>query len=250
MKSQGINRWFTLGAVVCIALAIAQSSWSQEKEKTYPRKSSDPYAAKQIEAAKKQANEARKQVEAAREQAKAALWQNDRFKFVIATGGHRENAELSQAAEAVRDAKNEEEQADAKAKLQGLLEDVFEEDMNRRKDALVEMESRLRKLQLQLEQRRDKMEEIVELQAKVLINEANGLGFYSGGSQSIEVPININEQNNHFKGPHIEYRPTPVRITAPIPAPTISPAAAPEPAQPPAPPEPAAADEEDEGGRR
>jgi hypothetical protein len=254
MKSQGLNRWITLGAVTYIALAIAQSSWSQEKKvKTYPRHSSDPYAADQLEEAKIQVDKARKVAEAARKDAEAARWHADKFKFVIATGGHRENAELCRAAEAVRDAKSEEEQDEAKDNLRGLLEDVFEEDMNRRKDSLVEMESRLRKLKQQLEQRREKMEDIVELQMQVLVNEANGLGFYSGGPQPFEVPIG--DGNNpfarpiHVESPRIEYRPTPVRITAPrtelvMEAPTqpIEPPVptAAEPAQPPAPPERAA----------
>lgn len=238
MNSLRPNQWIAFGVVVCIALAVAQSGSSQEpKVKTYPRRSSDPYAAQQIEAAKQHAKAAAKQVAAARAQA-------EMFKFVIATGGPEGHSEVRQAAEAVRDAKDDNEKEKAESKLRELLEDSFDADMSRRKESLIEMEDRLKKLQRQLERRREKMEEIVDLQMKVLVNEADGLGFYSGGAQPFEVPIIGDDQNNPFGAPlRINYQPTPVRISAPIPVPTIAPAPAAAPAEP-VPPIPAASERE------
>lgn len=50
--------------------------------------------------------------------------------------------------------------------------------MVRREAEVTKVEQRLAKLRELLERRRTKKQEIVELQTKVVINEADGLGFY------------------------------------------------------------------------
>lgn len=84
------------------------------------------------------------------------------------------------AAVAVQDAKGDEAGADAQKHLAGLREEFFDADMVRREQELVQIEQRLSQLRGQLDRRRTKKQEIIELQAKVALNEAEGLGFYDG----------------------------------------------------------------------
>jgi hypothetical protein len=60
--------------------------------------------------------------------------------------------------------------------------------VNREKE-LAELEKRLAKLREQLDRRRTKKQDIMDLQIKVLLNEADGLGFYSGGEKSDYSPF-------------------------------------------------------------
>jgi hypothetical protein len=91
------------------------------------------------------------------------------------------------AAEAVRDAKGDEAKDDAKKALSNLLGKYFDEDTKRRQEELTQIEERLAKLRELLERRRAKKQDILELQMKVALNEAEGLGFYDsenpGGSK-------------------------------------------------------------------
>jgi hypothetical protein len=99
---------------------------------------------------------------------------------------------IRKAAEELRDAEGDEVQAKAQANLRALLTNYFDEDMKRRVAELQEMETRLRKLQEQLARRQTKMQEIVELQIKVLTNEADGLGFFSSGTFNDHQPSRAN----------------------------------------------------------
>jgi hypothetical protein len=245
MKTQGLKPYLMFVFMACLALAVTQTSSSQEpKEKNrYRAYGADPYAEDELEAAEDQVKQSRKQVEVARKQAekqmhearkqaeaarkdaeKQWMMQNDKFKFVFSSFGREGHAELRKAAEAVRDAEDDEDRGQAESKLRELLEDSFDEDMERRKESLIEMESRLKKLQRQLERRREKMEEIVDLQMKVLVNEADGLGFFSGGPSTFEVPVITNGRDDLFAPtPDIPYQQAPARITAPLPVPTYGP---------------------------
>jgi hypothetical protein len=89
---------------------------------------------------------------------------------------------IEEAAAALHDAKDDEAKADAKAKLSDLLNKYFEDDMKRRQDELAKIEARLKKLRELLDKRREKQREIIDLQMKVLQNEADGLGFFNSGS--------------------------------------------------------------------
>jgi hypothetical protein len=82
------------------------------------------------------------------------------------------------AAEAVRDAKGDEAKAAAQKNLAELLGKYFDEDTKRRQEELTQIEERLAKLRELLERRRSKKQDILELQMKVALNEAEGLGFY------------------------------------------------------------------------
>jgi hypothetical protein len=90
---------------------------------------------------------------------------------------------IRQAAEKVRDAQGGEAQASAQNKLADLLDQYFDEDMARRESELTKIEERLAKLRDLHNRRRAKKQEILDLQMKVALNEAEGLGFYDGEVQ-------------------------------------------------------------------
>jgi hypothetical protein len=100
------------------------------------------------------------------------------------------SARIHAAAEAVRDAKDSKEKEDAQKKLADVLSKSYDEDMANREKELAQVEERLKKLRDLLERRRAKKQEIVELQTKVALNEAEGLGFYDG-ERGPKGPLNI-----------------------------------------------------------
>lgn len=87
---------------------------------------------------------------------------------------------IQQAAEAVRDAEGPQAKADAQVRLMEYLAKYFDDDLARREAELKQIEQRLAKLRELLDRRRNSKQEIIELQAKVALNEAEGLGFYEG----------------------------------------------------------------------
>ena len=87
--------------------------------------------------------------------------------------------EIEAAAAKVRDADSDGTKAEARKELTTLLDKYFEEDMKRRADELAKIEERVKKLHALLEKRAAKKQEIIDLQIKVLENEADGLGFFN-----------------------------------------------------------------------
>ena len=67
-----------------------------------------------------------------------------------------------------------------------LIDKYFEEDMLNRKQELAAIEARLAKLPAQLDRRREKKDDIVNLQYQVAVNEAEGLGLRARQGQSIQ----------------------------------------------------------------
>jgi hypothetical protein len=110
--------------------------------------------------------------------------------FTVKMAGNDSAAKIRAAAEAVRDAKDSKEKEDAQKKLADLLSKSYDEDMANREKELAQVEERLKKLRDLLERRRAKKQEIVELQTKVALNEAEGLGFYDG-ERGPKGPLNI-----------------------------------------------------------
>ena len=83
------------------------------------------------------------------------------------------------AASAVRNADNDEDRKKATEELASALDEYFEQDMKARTKEVKEIQARVEKLEAQLDRRREKKAEIIDLQLKVVLNEADGLGFYS-----------------------------------------------------------------------
>ncbi len=89
------------------------------------------------------------------------------------------------AAAEVRDAKGDDDRKAAQKKLDEALSKYFDDDMVQREKDLKQVEERVTKLHELLEKRRSNKQEIIDLESKVVMNQANGLGFYdndeSGG---------------------------------------------------------------------
>jgi hypothetical protein len=87
--------------------------------------------------------------------------------------------QIRPALEQFRNAAGEAEKTVAKKQLTTILEQYFDEDLRRRAEDLARIEERVKNLRAQLDRRRDKKQEIIDLQIKVAENEADGLGFFS-----------------------------------------------------------------------
>jgi len=121
---------------------------------------------------------------------------------------------IRKLAEAVRDAKDDEQKMAAQRVFDEALGRYFDEDMAQREEELGKIEERLAKLRELLDRRRAKKKEIIELQTKVALNEADGLGFYN------------TEQGKVFQGgygrgsfgrtlPPTSYIPAPAKVQPP-----------------------------------
>ncbi|HEY3394344.1 MAG TPA: hypothetical protein VGK58_16645, partial [Lacipirellulaceae bacterium] len=99
------------------------------------------------------------------------------LKFQMAGGDLRA---IREAAAALSEAEDDDARDEAQEKLGELLDEYFEADMNRREEELAAVEKRVKQLRALLERRREKKEDIINLQIDVLRNEADGLGFFSG----------------------------------------------------------------------
>ncbi len=186
MKSRNIGRWVVRSAVVLIGWTL-QSSSAQER-------SNDPFTPS---TALSDVGPADTNVPRTRSVTPPSTGPARRERRVEVNGsvfvdpvpsGWDLKSAIRQAAEELRDAEGDEAQAKAQTNLRDLLSKYFVDDMKRRQAELEEMASRLRKLEEQLARRRDRMQEIVDLQIKVLINEADGLGFFSSGQPSDSQP--------------------------------------------------------------
>jgi hypothetical protein len=148
-------------------------------------------------------------------------------KIVAIQGGVPEKMHaIHEAATALSEAEGDDARSEAKEKLAKLLDEYFESDMERRERELSEVEERVNKLRSTLERRRQKKEDIIDLQIEVLLNEADGLGFFGG--ESMGMPGNPWEFKIHtFPGPKPPAAAIPVGPGAPG-----APVAVPAPPQP------------------
>jgi hypothetical protein len=94
---------------------------------------------------------------------------------------------IRSARQALNDAKTNEAKDAARAQLRQLLADVFDQDMQMRETQAAEIESRLAKLRQQYQARAKVKEEIIDLQLKVIEQDAAGLGF-PGGQSFVPTP--------------------------------------------------------------
>lgn len=112
--------------------------------------------------------------------APAAMPEPDPFGAIYAAVDPAQGS-LRQLAASVRGAKDDAARAAATEKMQEALNGVFDADMKRREQELASIEARLKVLREQMTRRQAKKGEIIELQSRVLLNEADGLGFVGGG---------------------------------------------------------------------
>jgi hypothetical protein len=150
----------------------------------------------------------------------------------------RHLTQIQEAAEYYCDAKDGADKDKALKRLHDLTSKYFEEDMEVRKKELAEIEARLTKLRSQLDRRRAKKDEIVDLQVKVAINEAEGLGFTSAPREDFKFNVRVAApviapleapkfdvvtapQSSDLFGP-------PVRVEVPVPVPPLPPSEGPQ----------------------
>jgi hypothetical protein len=133
-------------------------------------------------------------------------------KFIALHGGPPDKMHaIREAATALNEAEGDDARSDAKEKLSELLDEFFESDMERREKELAEVEERVTKLRSTLQRRREKKRDILDLQMEVLLNEADGLGFFGGeGPGSPGGPWAL-----HLQGPPGFPQPVPVPPAAP-----------------------------------
>ncbi|HEX4071047.1 MAG TPA: hypothetical protein VHX68_07755 [Planctomycetaceae bacterium] len=79
------------------------------------------------------------------------------------------------------EARDEKKKAEITKQLESVVGNMFDMDMKGRDAELSKLEARLKKLRERLDRRRQARGEIIQLEVKVLINEAAGLGFSSEG---------------------------------------------------------------------
>jgi hypothetical protein len=131
-----------------------------------------------------------------------------RQSFPKMKGFPRHLTQIQEVAEKLRDAKEESDKAAAQQELTALVDKLFEEDMRVREQELTDIAARLDKLRVQLDRRRAKKQDIVDLQIKVAINEAEGLGFSS-------QPKNGGAFNFRFESPVFTSSPGDLMIPPP-----------------------------------
>ncbi|HZZ27066.1 MAG TPA: hypothetical protein VFE46_03585 [Pirellulales bacterium] len=90
-------------------------------------------------------------------------------------------SEIKQLTDQLRQAVDEPTKADLAKQLETAVSKYFDEDLKIRESQLSKLEARVTNLRSQLERRRKAKGDITQLQTKVLINDADGLGF-SGAS--------------------------------------------------------------------
>ena len=190
-----MNKQKAVAAVVVALLAavtLPALNWAQDTYITVEddiSKEMDSKIREQEKAIRRAEQQAHVQAERAAMQAaraeefmfKAAKDADRNFKihFKSGDGSVPLGVKIREASAKVRDAKDDETRDKASKELAATLDEYFEEDMKARGKELEDLGARLAKLEAQLDRRREKKEEIIDLQMKVALNEADGLGFYS-----------------------------------------------------------------------
>jgi hypothetical protein len=94
-------------------------------------------------------------------------------------GARELKARLAPVLQGLRDAADDQQKETLRRQLSSILEDYFQQDLQRRTSEIDAIEQRVQRLREQLEQRQQAKDEILQLQLKVLENETAGLGFFS-----------------------------------------------------------------------
>lgn len=183
---------------VLAAACLPAMNWAQSPAKNSTDEGDNPFSAKQLakhekqlqkqeEELRVQADEMRIHAEfAAKEAHKVAEQAQIKFRSIFrGPGNPRLMTEINEQATKYRDADNEEDKSTAMKNLNEVVDKCFEDDMKVRENELADIEERLNKLRAQLDRRRAKKQEIVDLQVKVAINEAEGLGFFSESKSDV-----------------------------------------------------------------
>ncbi len=86
-------------------------------------------------------------------------------------------SEITQLMTELRETNDAAKKADLTKQLDAAIVAIFDKDMSTRETDLSQLEERLTKLRNQLKRRKEAKSEIIQLQIKLMVNEADGLGF-------------------------------------------------------------------------
>ena len=196
-------RVVVLIGMVSVVLLQLQVPLSAQESAADPAPAAKAATEKHAIIIERAAQDAVKAAAAAQEIAKAT-----EFHFVNvfdrAFKNHELDAKIRQASAQVRDANDEATRVAATTELTSLLDKYFEEDLKIRQKELEDIAARLDKLRAQLDRRRQRKQEIIDLQVKVAVNEADGLGFYSrpaGGGEfkfDVHTPVMVSP-GGHYR---------------------------------------------------
>jgi hypothetical protein len=89
---------------------------------------------------------------------------------------------LQEAIDLLKSAKEDEARKVATGIIQDQLNSQFDRDVEQREKELVEVERRVKTLREQLDKRKSLRDDIIGLRLKIILNDAEGLGFPGGGS--------------------------------------------------------------------
>ncbi len=89
----------------------------------------------------------------------------------------RGRSEIGRLVKELGETTEEAKKAEITKKLEAAVTKFFDEDQKVRETELAKLEERLKKLRAQLDRRSKAKADIIQLQLKVLVNEAEGLGF-------------------------------------------------------------------------
>jgi hypothetical protein len=217
MKMRWLNGIAAGGAVLAIGLCLLPCSWAQEPEDSPLSEAKFELQAQALEHAKHAVAEAKRAAAEAKRAARAHI------QPPMMGPGMDAMSSIRQAAEGLRDAEGDDAKAEAEAKLRELLSDYFDSDMDRRVAELKAIEKRVELLREQLERRGDHKPEIIDLQVKVLVNEAEGLGFFSDTGPKGFIFTHSDDPWAAGGAPRFEIT-GPVAVPAAMPAPPASPA--------------------------
>ena len=95
------------------------------------------------------------------------------------------------------EAKDDKQKTALTDKLKSAVDKCFEDDMKGREAELKKLQERLDKLKTQLDKRRTAKDEIVQLEVKVLTNEAAGLGFSHSAASRIHREVRKRISRGH-----------------------------------------------------
>jgi hypothetical protein len=108
--------------------------------------------------------------------------------FVVAGRGLGLSQEVVSAIQELKQAESDEDRSAAEDKLLEALDAEYDKHLAAYEESLDKLEKRLSELRDEVEKRRDAKEELVQLRLRVLINEANGLGWPGmGGPMDVQT---------------------------------------------------------------
>jgi len=97
--------------------------------------------------------------------------------FGLAPAAKPKATKLQEASEQLKQADGVDARKEAQAKLSSVVNSIFDEDLKRRESEVDDIRDRVSKLKALIDKRKESEDRIVDLQFRIQVNEAAGLGF-------------------------------------------------------------------------